>query len=32
VVTGAPHMWYPANPQGGARQILDFIAQQEASA
>jgi pimeloyl-ACP methyl ester carboxylesterase len=30
-VPGAPHMWYPANPQDGARRILDFIAR-EASA
>jgi pimeloyl-ACP methyl ester carboxylesterase len=32
VVPGAPHMWYPANPQDGARLILDFIAPLEASA
>jgi pimeloyl-ACP methyl ester carboxylesterase len=26
VVPGAPHIWYPVNPQAGARHILDFIA------
>ena len=25
---GAPHVWYPVNPQAGARYILDFIAAQ----
>lgn len=25
VVPGAPHMWYPANPEAGAAQILAFV-------
>jgi len=27
VIPGAPHMWYEANPDAGARAILAFISQ-----